>query len=70
MESNENACVHHCNLISDILNKQTKEFKNILVNSLCCIFLICSNGECNMAVGGGEVASYKGGGECHILAKG
>ena len=28
------------------------------------------NGECNMAVGGGEVASYKGGGECHILVKG
>ena len=56
MESNENACVHHCNLISDILNKQTKEFKNILVNSLSCIFLICSNGECNMAVGGGEVS--------------
>ena len=28
------------------------------------------NGECNMAVRGGEVASYKGGGECHILAKG
>ena len=28
------------------------------------------NGECNMAVGGGEVSSYKGGGECHILAKG
>ena len=42
MESNENACVHHCNLISDILNKQTKEFKNILVNSPSCIILICS----------------------------
>ena len=29
-----------------------------------------SSGKCNMAIGGGEVASYKGGGECHILAMG
>ena len=29
-----------------------------------------SSGKCNMAIGGGEVASYKGGGECHILALG
>ena len=42
MESNENACVHHCNLISNIWNKQMKEFKNILVNSPSCIILICS----------------------------
>ena len=36
MESNENACVHHCNLISNIWNKQMKELKNILVNSPSC----------------------------------
>ena len=43
MESNENACVHHCNLISNIWNKQMKEFKNkILVNSPSCIILICN----------------------------
>ena len=42
MESNENACVHYCNLISNIWNKQMKEFKNILVNSPSCIILICS----------------------------
>ena len=42
MESNKNACVHHFNLISTILNKQIKEFKNILVYSPCCIMFIYS----------------------------
>ena len=40
MESNENTCVHHCNIIIIIGNKQTKEFKIILVNSPRCIILI------------------------------
>ena len=38
MESNENACVHYCNLISHIWNKQMKEFKNM--------FEYCEYGEC------------------------